>query len=139
MKKWKEKLFSTVFILGVVGLYAVAYKQNREMNGPEPTKQPAYTASCPDVGTEVTLRPLGNSTKVFVAVNDIAFKLLSKATSANDKEGAMTLLLSKQIFLVPSGTKARVLNCELARVQIRVLEGEYYPKDGWVLIEEISH
>ena len=72
-----------------------------------------------------------------IASDENTFEQASKAEAAKDEQRLEELLRSEKIFLVPNGTKVRVLNVGGTKAEIKILEGPYMNRVvhvavGWV-------
>lgn len=98
-----------------------------------PTTKPAFV---PKVGEEAHL--VSTASDVFVAVDDAAWDAMFKAIAAKDTEGMMQLVLAGKVFVVPVGTRVRVIEGGFTSVKVRILEGAHQAKAGWVPIEMVG-
>lgn len=93
----------------------------------------------PKIGEKVKLR-LSTENDVAVASDLLAFKDLIKAFKVNDDYGLVTLLRAKEIFWASTNTEAlvldvssvEVLDSEYPAVKVRILEGNFRGRSGWV-------
>src|SRR5215471_6621603 len=60
-----------------------------------------------------------------IASDENTFEQVTKAEGAKDEQRLEELLRSEKIFLVPNGTKVRVLDVGGTKAQIKILEGTY--------------
>jgi len=54
------------------------------------------------------------------------------AIMANDKIGIVALALAGKAFPVDSGTRVKVIDLELGKRKVRIMEGKYSGRAGWV-------
>ncbi len=103
-----------------------------------PTLPPATrtTVFAPAVGQEVHL--ISTTGKVFVAVDDAAWDAMLKASRANDTEGILGMVLAGKLLVVPTNTKARVIEDAFTSAKVRILEGMHDGKSGWVSNEMVG-
>ena len=73
-----------------------------------------------------------------VAVSEAALDSLTDASFANDEHGINQMLLLGQVVLVPHGTRVLVLDRDFTSAKIRILEGNYSTRGGWVRRHLIS-
>ena len=69
-----------------------------------------------------------------IASDENTFEQASKAEAAKDEQRLEELLRSEKIFLVPNGTKVRVLNVGGTKAEIKILEGPYMNRVGHVAV-----
>lgn len=74
-----------------------------------------------------------------VAINEDAFNEFNQAIVAKDSYGIGLMIMSGQVFKVPSKTKVLVIDRSLFRSRIRILEGPYQGSSGWVPYEWVTH
>ncbi len=68
----------------------------------------------------------------FVAIDQASIDAFEDAYHKNDQYGQAELLATGRIFEVPDITKVLVLDRNIANSHIRVLEGKYTGRAGWV-------
>jgi hypothetical protein len=96
------------------------------------------------IGEVGILRAGDSSGDVVVGANQAANDELTKMAVNHDQEGFAGMVLSGRAFLVPAGTKVRVLDTIFTlgflptASHVRILEGRFYGRDGvvpheWVL------
>jgi hypothetical protein len=84
------------------------------------------------IGKQGTLHIDGGASSHFVAADEKAFQELLDAINAKDDYGVSELLLTGRVFSVKDGTQVLVIDAALHKMQIRILEGPYAGKSGWV-------
>lgn len=84
------------------------------------------------IGKQGILHIDGGASSHFVAADEKAFQKLLDAINAKDEYGVSDLLLTGQVFSVKDGTQVLVIDETLYETQIRILEGPYAGKSGWV-------
>jgi hypothetical protein len=76
---------------------------------------------------------------VLVASDKDADDAFTKAAVSDDKEGVAALILANRLWPVKGGTKVRVIDyggfLNATKTQVRILEGGYYGRSGWVAAE----
>jgi hypothetical protein len=76
---------------------------------------------------------------VLVASDKDALDAFTKAAVSDDKEGLAALILAGRLWPVKGGTKVRVIDyggfLNATKTQVRILEGGYYGRSGWVAAE----
>ncbi len=72
-----------------------------------------------------------------VAVTKEAFEQWSKARAAKDEYGQMSLLASGLIFTPESKTQVLIIDIDTFIRKVRILQGEYKGRSGWVAYEWI--
>lgn len=78
---------------------------------------------------------------VFVAVSEEVHDRFMQLAGANDRHGVAQLAVAGQVFMIPGGTKVRVIQDKgwlPALFEVRVLEGEHAGRSGWVLGEKLE-
>jgi hypothetical protein len=90
--------------------------------------------SGPSIGENGILQVDGAKSH-FVAADEEALKKLFRAIDAKDDYGMADLLLTGQVFSVKDGTRVLVVDKALYTTRIRILEGPYAGKSGWVPYE----
>jgi len=96
----------------------------------------------PKIGEETRLdaakAAAGTSSEVLLAVNQYTRDEMIDALEAKDNYGLANLLLSGRVFPVADRTKVLVLDRDWYIVRVRVLEGPYAGKSGWVNYEALD-
>ena len=75
--------------------------------------------------------------QVAVAFSEDAMDKRMKAAVANDKQGYLELLDAGDMALVPANTAVRLIDNGMTTVKVRLLEGAYKNRAGWVTIEAL--
>jgi hypothetical protein len=96
-----------------------------------------YAVEAQSAGETVVLAhsniSLVNDTPVCMVLADEAARAaFTKADVADDIEGVHELVQAGRAFAVPVGTKARLLAGGFATVEVRILDGEYAGRRGFV-------
>lgn len=86
-----------------------------------------------NVGSEARL--IVDSGTVLVAADEAAYKRFLTLAVADDTLGIADMVMQGQAFLVPNGTKVKVIDSGFARREVRILEGEHFGRSGWVAYE----
>jgi len=73
-----------------------------------------------------------------VAITETAFDRLNQLLAAGDRVGANALVLSGRVLIVPGGTQVRVIDRGFFKTEIRIMEGTYAGRSGWVGSELIQ-
>lgn len=73
-----------------------------------------------------------------VAVNEQAYDELTDAAVAKDEMGFALMRLNGKLFLIEKKTKVLVINRTFFRSKVRILEGEYLGRSGWVATEFVK-
>lgn len=79
---------------------------------------------------------------ILVARSNLTLDRVVQLSAAHDTEGVLELMLSGQAFLVPRGTKVRVIGRGqfMQRfTEVRILEGDRYGQSGWVVTDAVKH
>lgn len=99
----------------------------------------AYANDAPDRGREGVLRA-GGAESIVLGADLEALNELARAREANDETGMKLLLLSGRIMLVPSGTRALVIDTDgwvIVDYKVRLLDSVLAGRAGWVRREWI--
>ena len=84
------------------------------------------------------LRAGASNSDVIVGVDKAANEELTKMAVSKDTEGFAGMMLSGRAFVVPAGTRARLLDTNFTlgflptSVRVRILEGQFHGRDGVV-------
>lgn len=134
----RELLIAGAIIIAlVVGLCAFMYNSGRSAQQAQPTANPFATpARSLAVGETGKLDDAGQD--VLVASDEEAMAEAQRAGRNNDKGALTSLVAQGRIFLVPSGTLVKVVQLELTRTKIQVLQGNQSGKTGWVSMELVK-
>lgn len=98
------------------------------------TPTPKHKSETVRIGEIGQLRA-GDSEVVYVAATREANDAFTKAAVTNDREGIAALMLTDRLWPIRAGTKVRVLGYGgflSGTTEIRILEGGYYSRSGWV-------
>ncbi len=96
------------------------------------------SSSQADIGDEVRLHRGSQLDQVFVAVDRDAYDELVEVALSRDEIGGNILLASGRVFLVDDGSKVLVVDRDPYIVKVRILEGPYYGRSGWVVHEAVD-
>jgi hypothetical protein len=116
------------FLIFLVIAYAIGSIGNKQGTYP-PTRSV-------HIGEEGILNSGGEL--VPVAIDQAAFDEFTKARVANDQEGMVQMIAQGYIFSVDKNTKVRVIDSQMFIRKIRILEGNFQGKAGWVASEYIK-
>lgn len=83
------------------------------------------------VGAEVVLAP-GRDESVLLAGSMPAFRTLTSALRESSMERVRAVVDSLDVVAVEAGTLVRVVDRRVTVVNVRVLEGEYEDRTGWI-------
>jgi hypothetical protein len=133
--KSRYALFA-LLLAAVVGVIALLATSNRESTGTATGRSTAPTGDAPargslSVGSEARVAA-GNRDTIMIAVDQKAMDEMVAALSTVDDNRLQSLVDSGRVFTVLNNTKVRVLESELGKVKVRVLEGESVVMEGWV-------
>lgn len=97
----------------------------------EQTEEERYEASrSVEIGDTCILN--GGGSMNIIGTNKEDLKALDKAAIAGDKQAVIEMYYQGRAFAVPSGTKVLFIDSSWAGRKIRILEGDYKGKSGWV-------
>ena len=112
-----------------------AYNNDAPMSASAPASPP--TPRSVPVGSEGRLSNNG-APKVPISIDEAAAKEWVKAEVANDQMGRAGLLMADRVFGVPNNTRVLVIDRTFSRSQVRILEGEFAGRSGWVAYEWVK-
>ena len=97
----------------------------------EQTDEERYEASQNvEIGDTCILN--GGGSMNIIGTNYEDLKALDKAAIAGDEQAVIEMYYQGRAFAVPSGTKVLFIDSSWAGRKIRILEGDYKGKSGWV-------
>lgn len=129
----KGILFALLVVAAGMALFNLVTDPNRTA-APVSTSSGRSATARTAVG-EVGILDHGASGEVVVAVDKEALSEFTKLAGANDTRGISLLVLRGSLFLVPRGTRVRVLETGMIRKRVRVIGGSQADRDGWVPTE----
>lgn len=94
------------------------------------TSTPTSSAPSAHVGDDVVLSV--SSGDVVVCVSKEAYDKFVKLAVAKDYLGMGQMEVAGQLFRVPSGTKAKIIDSGFERRQVRIMEGASFGRAGWI-------
>jgi hypothetical protein len=71
-------------------------------------------------------------------VDTAAHDELMEVVLSRDQLGLLSLQQSGKIFAVPDGTNVKILERSMFLVKVRVYEGSYMGRVGWVIHEAVD-
>lgn len=91
------------------------------------------------VGKEVILKPYSDSGVIYLGVDKKFFNCAISSLMTKKRDEYLALLLQNKIFEIPSLTKAKVLEVDFysKAILVKILNGTYINKIGWVLMQDI--
>ena len=69
-----------------------------------------------------------------LAVNEQAYDAFMKLAIAKDYLGMAQMEADGLLFSVPSGTKARIIDRGFERRLVRIMDGKYFGRSGWIVL-----
>jgi hypothetical protein len=114
-------------VVVILGLVVVGWLFS--LGGSNPTR--SEIASVGDVARLET----DTGTMVFVAATKEALDRLNRLAAANDTVGVAQLAEAGLVYPVRHGTQARVLGAGWATMEVRIIDGPYAGRSGWVASE----
>ncbi len=148
-----------IILLTVVGVGYVVNHLDRpstvgQSSSPRPTAATQATSATPSnsstpsapsmprsVGTggiAVLRYDSGDVNDVFVAVTEDARDRFVQLASAHDREGAAQMVLAGKLFIVPVGTRCRVIDPGVFTYEVRILDGAHQGQSGFVDAEFVK-
>jgi len=73
-----------------------------------------------------------------VAVSEQAYDELTDVAVAEDIIGFSQMSLEGKLFLIEKNTRVLVIDRTFFRSKVRILEGEYFGRSGWVSEEHVK-
>jgi len=91
------------------------------------------------IGKEVILKSYSKRGVVYLGIDKKSFNCAISNLMGNERNNYLALLLNNKVFEIPSYTKAKVLDIDFysKAVLVKILDGTYKDKIGWVLMQEI--
>jgi len=136
-KNWfkKHPIWSGVIILFLIGMVVspLLPKDSSSNLNYNPSSNTPPTSDSLGTGEEGKLYT--GTGIVGVAITEEALDELTKAAIAKDSIGYQNVFLEGKAFLVDDYTKILVIEIKFSKEKVRVLEGDYYGKSGWVPTE----
>ena len=89
-------------------------------------------------GDDVILKWSDSDSSGYLAVDDAAWDAMFEAINANDEIGVMQLVGAGRVYVVQSGTSARVLDTGFTSYKVRLMDGPSAGVAGWVVREFVQ-
>ena len=91
------------------------------------------------IGKEVILKSYSEKGIIYLGIDKKSFNCVISNLMANEKTNYLALLLNNRVFEIPSYTKAKVLDIDFysKAILVKILDGTYKDKTGWVLMQEV--
>ena len=126
-------LLIVVILASVIGPNSCSSSpQNGAKSGPAvssgPVTPPPFN---PYPGDEAKISNPENK-YMYTAATDDDWNKYNEAERIHDKEGIALMVLRRELTLVPSGTKCRILDSGVYIDQVRILEGDGFGEAVWV-------
>jgi len=118
-----------LILIGFVVFAVWGALDDAERRSTAPNRPAGQTAT---VGVGQDGRVVVNSGSVVVCVTPEAYERFVKLAGANDTLGMANLVAEGGAFLVPSGTRVSVIDRGFERREVRILEGQFMGRSGWV-------
>ena len=96
--------------------------------------QPPQTVM--DLGAEGRLS--SGVEKVAVATDLKAFDEWNKSLISKDQHGMLAMLVSDRVLSVPADTRVKVIERKWSKTRVRILEGDFAGRAGWVPYEWVK-
>lgn len=135
----KQKAFNILAFMAIIIIVFVAFSGHGSSTSSTPS--PTATASTPVSPSSTTLVNIGEKghlvengdSNVIVAASSTAFDKNLNASVAHDTIGTQQLLSTGELFMVKANTQVLMLGHEgLGVAHVRILEGDYHGKEGWI-------
>ena len=106
---------------------------------PEPPQSPDATSEPPiSIGDVAVLSWSDSDAAGYLAVDDASWDLMFEAITARDNVGLSQLVQARRVYVVPTGTKARVLEFGFTSYKVRLMDGPSAGAAGWVVREFVQ-
>lgn len=63
---------------------------------------------------------------------------LTRALMSGDNAGVTNLIYSGKAFIVPTGTRAKIIEYTATLRRVRILDGDFAGQDGWCAMEHVK-
>jgi len=126
----KTKIGCLPLFLVVIAVFVVWGALDNDSRRTTASNRSASQSASVGVGQDG--RVVVDSGSVVVCVSPQAYERFVKMAVANDTLGMSNLTAQGGAFLVPSGTRVRVIDRRLERREVRILEGPFAGRSGWV-------
>jgi hypothetical protein len=133
-EKTKQSVTAGFLFISVVAL-VVGYFSF--CSGNSPSTQSTQDSRHVGIGENARLST-GSPGQIPVAMDTEALDALNKAAAAKDEIGYRELFANGRMFAVDENTKVLVIDSGIFKTQIRILEGPYSGKSGWVPFEWVK-
>ena len=91
------------------------------------------------IGNHATLQfQHGGSGDLALGTTKAACEALTKAAVIGDRQGFMQIIMSGRGFGVPPGIKVLVLDRTIGLCEVRLLEGRFQGRSGWLEVEFVN-
>lgn len=127
-----------VLLIGIAIILMTMRRFNPAPTSPRNVRTQQEASSSPRIasgseGGEAEVRLyLAGKDSVMVALDDAAWDDLIAALSRRDEAALESLVGSGRVLKVESDTRARSLQTTRGRIKVRILEGPYVMREGWV-------
>ena len=131
-------IVSLVLLIGIAIILMTMRRFNPAPTSPRNVRTQQEASSSPRIasgseGGEAEVRLyLAGKDSVMVALDDAAWDDLIAALSRRDEAALESLVGSGRVLKVESDTRARSLQTTRGRIKVRILEGPYVMREGWV-------
>lgn len=135
---WKKWWFWLIIVF-VVAIVASVGGEKKETTPEKQSPQGQTKEEKLRIGDEGILN--NNSDKSnfeggsILAVDEKAFDDFIQALVADDKLGYSQMLGAGKLFIVDNGTAVKVISIGLFKREVRILEGDYLGRSGWIAFE----
>ena len=125
-------------VMVIIG-FAVLRGCNGTSSQSTPTSDPVREppgSSVNEVGRDVILE--STSGAIGVCPSKADYDEFTKLALANDKTGGQQMIDSGRVFVVSSGTEAKIIETGFTAYRVRILSGPHVGRDGWVVREAVK-
>jgi len=84
---------------------------------------------------ETCVLATGDLKTVWVATSEANFDEMNKYLSAKDDDGIREMMLAGKMFVVPRGTRAKIISTSLFHFEVRILDGDHGGERGCIARE----
>lgn len=73
-----------------------------------------------------------------IGVTKQAYSELTRSLMSGDNAGVTNLIYSGKAFIIPAGTRAKIIEYTVTLRRVRILDGDFAGQDGWCAMEHVK-
>ena len=127
-----------IFLLLMIGFCIVSINQEPPPSGATSPTESRPSTPTVSIGDDVILRWADADTGGYLAVDDAAWNAMFEAMNAKDNIGLMQLIEAGRVYVVQSGTSARILDTGFTSYKVRLMDGTSAGVAGWTVREFVQ-